>query len=91
MFDASLCPAGVLQQMTDLRRQLVDNQLVELRRLGHARDIELLFFSNDYCRPDWGLADVLGEAVGKIVREIFDLSHDIWRAEDELELRARPN
>ena len=91
MFDASLCPADALQQITDLRRQLIDNRLGELRRLGHARDIELLFFANDMCRPDWGLAEALGVDVDKIVREIFDLSHDVARAEDELELRARPN
>jgi hypothetical protein len=86
MFDASLCPADVLQQITDLRRRLIEIKLEWLC----PRDVELLFF-NDYCRPDWSLADVLGADVDKIVREIFDLSHDVARAEDELELRARPN
>jgi hypothetical protein len=35
--------------------------------------------------------DYLRDDAQKIVREIFDLSHDVARAEDELELRARPN
>ena len=91
MFDASFCAAADLRQMTDLIRQLVEFRLEELRRLGHSRDIELLFFSNDYCRPDWGLADCLDEEAQRIVREIFDRVHDAMRAEDELELRARPN
>jgi hypothetical protein len=64
VFDASLYPADALRQVTDLRRQLVANQLEELCRLGHARDVELLF-ARGYCRP---------AAVGKIVREIFDLT-----------------
>jgi hypothetical protein len=34
--------------LTDLRRHLVESQLAELRRLGHARDIELLF-ADGYC------------------------------------------
>jgi hypothetical protein len=71
VFDASLYPADALRPVTDLRRQLVANQLEELCRLGHARDVELLF-ARGYCRP---------AAVGKFVREIFDLSHDVarWR------------
>jgi hypothetical protein len=55
MFDASLCPADALQQITDLRRRLVAKQLEKLC----ARDVELLF-ADGYCQPDWGLADVLG-------------------------------
>jgi hypothetical protein len=86
MFDASLCPANGLQQITDLRRRLIEIKLEWLC----PRDVELLFF-NGYCRPDWSLAEALGADVDKIVREIFDLSHDVARAEDELELRARPN
>jgi hypothetical protein len=85
MFDASLCPADVLQQTTDLRRQLIDIKLGRLRR----RDVELLFPNGSFCRPDWNLAEAID--VEETVREIFDLAHDIWRAEDELELRARPN
>jgi hypothetical protein len=91
IFDASLCAAADLQQMTGLCRQLVVARLELLRQLGHARDIELLFFSNDYCRPDWSLVDCLGEEAQRIVREIFADAHDVARAEDELELRARPN
>jgi hypothetical protein len=90
MFDASLCPADVLQRMADLCSQLVAAQVEMLRRLGHARDIELLF-ADGYCRPDWGLADCLDEEAQRIVREIFDRAHDVERAEDELELRALPN
>jgi hypothetical protein len=91
MFDASFCAAADLRQMTELIRQLVEFRLEELRRLGHSRDIELLFFSNDYCRPDWGLADCLGEDVHAIVKEIFISAHDVARAMDELALRERPN
>jgi hypothetical protein len=58
--------------------------------LGHARDIELLF-ADGYCCPDWSLADCLGEEAQRIVREIFADAHDVARAVDELELRARPN
>jgi hypothetical protein len=36
-------------------------------------------------------ADGLDEEAQRIVREIFDNAHDVMRAEDELELRARPN
>jgi hypothetical protein len=90
MFDASLCPADALQQITDLRRKLIAIQVENLCALGHARDIELLFFANDTCRPDWRFVDDLDDDAQKIVREIFDLSHDVARAEDELELRARP-
>jgi hypothetical protein len=90
MFDASLCPADALQKMNDLSRQLVAAQVEELRRLGYAKDIELLF-ADGYARPDWGLADCLDEEAQRIVREIFDRVHDAMRAEDELELRARPN
>ena len=90
MFDASLRPADALQKMNDLSRQLVAAQVEELRRLGYAKDIELLF-ADGYARPDWGLADCLDEEAQRIVREIFDRVHDAMRAEDELELRARPN
>jgi hypothetical protein len=91
MFDASLCAAADLQKMTDLCRQLVAARLNALCQLGHSRDIELLFFSNDYCRPDWSLVDYLDEEAQRIVRQIFDNAHDVARAEDELILRARPN
>ena len=91
MFDARYYAASDLQEMTDLRRKLVAMQLEKLFELVDARDIEFLFFANDTCRPDWHFVDDLGEDVGKIVREIFDLSHDVTRAEDELKLRARPN
>jgi hypothetical protein len=90
MFDASLCPADALQKMNDLSRQLVAAQVEMLRRLGHARDIELLF-ADGYARPDWGLADCLDEEAQRIVREIFDRVHDAMRAEGELKFRARPN
>jgi hypothetical protein len=90
MFDASLCPADALQQMTGLCRQLVAARLEALCQLGHARDIELLF-ADGYCRPDWSLVDCLDEEAQQIVREIFDRAHDAMRTEDELELRARPN
>jgi hypothetical protein len=90
MFDANLCRADDLQEIAGLCRKLIANQVAELRRLGHARDIELLF-ADGYCRPDWSLADGLGVDAGRIVREIFDLSHDIARAGDELELREWPN
>ena len=90
MFDASLRPADALQKMNDLSRQLVAAQVEELRRLGYAKDIELLF-ADGYAQPDWGLADCLDEEAQRIVREIFDRVHDAMRAEDELELRARPN
>lgn len=91
MFDASLCPADALQKMNDLSRQLVAAQVEELRRLGYAKDIELLF-ADGYARPDWGLADCLDEEAQRIVREmIFADAHAVMRAEDELELRARPN
>ena len=52
MFDY---PTSVIRELTDLRRHLVESQLAELRRLGHARDIELLF-ADGYCRPDWHAA-----------------------------------
>ena len=86
MFDARYYAASDLQEMTDLRRKLVAMQLEKLFELVDARDIEFLFFANDTCRPDWRFVDDLGEDV-----EIFDLSHDVTRAEDELKLRARPN
>jgi hypothetical protein len=85
MFDASLCAAGDLQQMSDLNRQLVECRLEELRRLGHSRDIELLFVAGDYCRH------YLDEEAQRIIRQIFDNAHDVARAEDELAIRARPN
>jgi hypothetical protein len=91
MFDARYYAASDLQQMTDLRRQLVASHLEKLSQFVDARDIQFLFFANDTCRPDWRFVEDLGEDVGKIVREIFDLSHDVARSEDELELRARPN
>jgi hypothetical protein len=87
MFDY---PTSAIREITEMRRHLVESQLAELRRLGHARDIELLF-ADGYCRPDWGLADCLGEDIHAIVKEIFINAHDVARAEDELELRARPN
>jgi hypothetical protein len=74
--------------MSDLCRQLVEARLNALRQLGYERDIELLF-ADGYCRPDWDLAD--DEDVHAIVKEIFINAHDVARAEDELELRARPN
>jgi hypothetical protein len=91
MFDASLCAAADLQQMSDLNRQLVECRLDLLRRLGHARDIELLFVAGDYCHPDWSLVECFGEEAQQIVREIFVGAHDVARAEDELELRWMPN
>ena len=91
MFDARYYAASDLQQMTDLRRKLVAMQLEKLFELVDARDIELLFFANDTCRPDWRFVDNLSDDAQKIVREIFDLSHDVARAEDELILRERPN
>jgi hypothetical protein len=89
MFDASLCPADVLQQMSDLCHQLVESRLNALRQLGYERDIELLF-ADGYCRP-WALAECLDEEAQRIVRGIFADAHDVARAVDELELRARPN
>jgi hypothetical protein len=91
MFDARYYAASDLQEMTDLRRKLVAMQLEKLFELVDARDIELLFFANDTCRPDWRFVDDLSDDAQKIVREIFDLSHDVWRGENELGLRARPN
>jgi hypothetical protein len=91
MFDARYYAASDLQEMTDLRRKLVNLQLEKLFELVDARDIELLFFANDTCRPDWRFVDDLSDDAQKIVREIFDLSHDVWRGENELGLRARPN
>jgi hypothetical protein len=91
MFDARYHATSDLQQMTDLRRKLVAMQLEKLRDLGHARDLELLFFANDTCRPDWRFVDDLGDDAQKIVREIFDLSHDVWRGENELASREWPN
>ena len=90
MFDASLCRADDLQQLNDLRRKIIAIQIENLRALGHARDIKLLF-ANGYGRPDFDFAGAFGEDAQKIVCEIFNLSHDIAIAEDELELRARPN
>ena len=60
MFDASFCAAADLRQMTDLIRQLVEFRLEELRRLGHSRDIELLFWhchnverrTREFCVPN---------------------------------------
>jgi hypothetical protein len=91
MFDARYYAASDLQEMTDLRRKLVAMQLEKLFELVDARDIELLFFANDTCRPDWRFVDDLSDNAQKIVREIFDLSHDVWRGENELGLSARPN
>jgi hypothetical protein len=91
MFDASLCAAADLQQMSGLCRELVACKLERLRQLGYARDLELLFFANDPCRPNWEFVDDLDDDAQKIIREIFDFSHDVARAEDELILRARPN
>ena len=88
MIDASLCRADDLQQLNDLRRRLIAIQLENLCALGHARDIKLLF-ANGYGQPDFDFAGAFGAQ--KIVCEIFNLSHDIAIAEDELELRARPN
>jgi hypothetical protein len=87
MFDY---PANVIREITALRRHLIDNQLAELRRLGHARDIELLF-ADGYCRPDWEFANCLGEQVHSITLEIFKESIEVKHGEDELELRKRPN
>jgi hypothetical protein len=83
-------PTSVIRELTDLRRHLVESQLAELRRLDHARDIELLF-ADGYCRPDWSLADCLGEDVRSIVLEIFKASIEVKHGEAELELRVRPN
>jgi hypothetical protein len=91
MFDARYYAASDLQQMTDLRRKLVASQLEKLSQLVGERDIELLFFANDTCRPDWRFVDDLSDDAQKIVREIFDLSHDVWRGENELASRELPN
>jgi hypothetical protein len=90
MIDVGLCPADVLLQLTDLRRQLVASQLDNLCRLGYERDIELLFHEG-YCMPDWDLASVLDTEARDIVREICELGTDIERARDELDFRSRPN
>jgi biotin operon repressor len=39
MFDYSLCPGDVLQQITGLSRQLVAAHLEKLCRLGYERDV----------------------------------------------------
>jgi hypothetical protein len=91
MFDASLCAASDLQEMSVLCRRLVACRLEDLRRLGYARDLDLLFFANDTCRPCWELVDDLDADAQKIIREIFDYSHSAGRANDELAFRARPN
>jgi hypothetical protein len=80
-----------LQQMSGLCRELVACKLERLRLLGYARDIEFLFFSNDTCRPNWEFVGDLDADAQKIIHEIFDFSHSIARADDELALRARPN
>jgi hypothetical protein len=90
MIDASLCRADDLQQLNDLRRRLIAIQVENLCALGHARDIKLLF-ANGYGQPDFDFAGAFGEDAQKIVCEIFNLSHDIAIAEDELMSRARPN
>ena len=90
MIDASLCRADDLQQLNDLRRRLIAIQVENLCALGHARDIKLLF-ANGYGQPNFDFAGAFGEDAQKIVCEIFVLSDDVARAEDELELRARPN
>jgi hypothetical protein len=59
MFDARYYAASDLQEMTDLRRKLVAMQLEKLFELVDARDIELLFFANDTCRPDWRFVEDL--------------------------------
>jgi hypothetical protein len=67
-----------LQKMNDLSRQLVAAQVEMLRRLGHARDIELLF-ADGYARPDWGLADCLDEEAQRIVRETLGSPHSLYK------------
>jgi hypothetical protein len=91
MFDASLCGTNDLRQMTDVGHQLVEARLSMLRRLGHSRDIELLFVAGDYCRPDWNLVEGFGDEAQQLVRDIFVGAHDVAQAEDELALRMRPN
>jgi len=90
MIDASLCRADDLQQLNDLRRRLIAIQVENLCALGHARDIKLLF-ANGYGQPDFDFAGAFGEDAQKIVCEIFNLSHDIAIAEDELATRECPN
>jgi hypothetical protein len=65
MFDARYYAASDLQEMTDLRRKLVAMQLEKLFELVDARDIELLFFANDTCRPDWRFVDDLSDDAQK--------------------------
>jgi hypothetical protein len=92
MFDVSLCPANDLRQATEAFRQLIKCRLEQLRRIGvDERDIKLIFPSG-HCHPDWCLVDdILDEDAKQLVREIFADAHDVARAEDELELRARAN
>lgn len=90
MFDANLFPVDALRQITDLRRKLIEIQIDNLCALGHARDIKLLF-ANGYGQPDFNFAGAFGEDAQKIVCEIFNLSHDIAIAEDELASRELPN
>lgn len=90
MVDVSLCRADDLQQITALRRKLIEIQIDNLCALGHARDIKLLF-ANGYGQPDFDFAGVFDEVAQKIVCKIFNLSHDIAIAEDELASRELPN
>ena len=90
MIDASLCRADDLQQLNDLRQRLIALYIEDLHTMCNARDIKMLF-PNGYGQPDFEFAGAFGSDAQKIVCKIFNLSHDIARAEDELQLRAFPN
>jgi hypothetical protein len=60
-FEPSGCSTDDLSRLSPLNRQLIKCRLDLLRRLGHARDIELLFISEDYRKPDWDLVECFGE------------------------------
>jgi hypothetical protein len=89
-FEPSGCSTDDLSRLSALNRQLIKCRLDLLRRLGHARDIELLFISEDYRKPDWDLVECFGEEAQQLVREIFVSAHDLAHAEGELESRGRP-
>ena len=71
-------------------RRIIALYIEDLHTMCNARDIKMLF-PNGYGQPDFEFAGAFDEDAQKIVCKIFNLSHDIAIAEDELATRERPN
>jgi hypothetical protein len=85
------CSTPVLEHVTAMRGILIDHWLEGLRVLGRVSDLALIFPHGSFLQPDWDFVAASGEDAVVIVCQIVGLAHDVARAEDELELRERPN